>query len=82
MPNDIFGIKYDLRYTELCLYTRDGKVGSFNDKEVHDILLRSGIKRKQFDRKNKANEWFITDLADMFARQANWKRRSARGYAR
>ena len=60
-------IKYELRYTELCLYTRDGKVGTFNDKEVHDILLRSGIKRKVFDKQHKANEWFITDLATVKA---------------
>ena len=55
-------INYELRYTEISLYFRDGKVGTFNDKEVHDILLRSGVKRKQFDFQNGANEWFITDL--------------------
>lgn len=35
---------------------------SFNDKEVHHVLERSGIKKKIFDTENKANEWFITDL--------------------
>lgn len=34
----------------------------FNDKEVHSVLERSGIKKKIFDTENKANEWFITDL--------------------
>jgi superfamily II DNA or RNA helicase len=29
---------------------------------VHNVLTRSGIQRKTFDTKNKANEWFVTDL--------------------
>lgn len=55
------GIAYDLLYTELTVYNRGG-LRSFNDKEVHNILERSGIKKKVFDTVNKANEWFITDL--------------------
>lgn len=55
------GISYDLLYTELTVYNRGG-LRSFNDKEVHNVLERSGIKKKVFDTVNKANEWFITDL--------------------
>lgn len=55
------GIAYDLLYTELTVYNRDG-LRSFNDKEVHHVLERSGVKKKVFDTVNKANEWFITDL--------------------
>lgn len=55
------GIAYDLLYTELTVYNRGG-IRSFNDKEVHNVLERSGIKKKVFDTVNKANEWFITDL--------------------
>ena len=55
------GIAYDLLYTELTVYNRGG-LRSFNDKEVHNVQERSGIKKKVFDTVNKANEWFITDL--------------------
>ena len=55
------GIRYDLLHTELTLYNRGG-LRSFNDKEVHAVLERSGVKRKVFDKENKANEWFITKL--------------------
>ena len=57
------GIAYDLLYTELTIYNSKKKgLCSFNDKEVHNVLERSGIKKKVFDTANKANEWFITDL--------------------
>ena len=56
------GITYDLLYTEVTVYNDKGTLNSFSDSEVHNVLLRSGIKRKVFDTKNKANEWFITDL--------------------
>ena len=55
------GICYDLLHTELTLYNRGG-LRSFNDKEVHAVLERSGVKRKVFDKENKANEWFVTTL--------------------
>lgn len=55
------GIAYDLLYTELTVYNRGG-LCSFNDKEVHHVLERSGVKKKIFDTVNKANEWFVTDL--------------------
>ena len=56
------GIAYELLHTEVSFYMRDGGWGTFNDKEVHSILLRSGVKRKVFDSSHKANEWFITNL--------------------
>ncbi|MEP4925431.1 MAG: Eco57I restriction-modification methylase domain-containing protein [Balneola sp.] len=56
------GIAYDLLYTELAIFTRNKTVLGFTDTEVHNVLLRSGIERKVFDTKNRANEWFITDL--------------------
>ncbi len=56
------GIQYDLLYTELCLFNKNKTLHSFSDAEVHQVLLRSGIEKKIFDTKNKANEWFITDL--------------------
>lgn len=56
------GISYDLLHTELTINIKNRKVMSFTDGEVHRVLDRSGIKRKVFDKQNKANEWFITDL--------------------
>ena len=56
------GIAYDLLHTEIAITVRGGAVLGFNDKEVHDVLLRSGIKRKVFDQVNGANEWFCCDL--------------------
>lgn len=56
------GIKYELLHTEVTAHFRDGGVRSFNDKDVHNLLLRSGIKRKVFDTENNANEWFYCDL--------------------
>ena len=56
------GITYELLHTEIAIFVRDGKIAAVNDKEVHDVLLRSGIKRKVFDKVNGANEWFCCDL--------------------
>ena len=56
------GINYDLLHTEIAIFVRNGKLGAVNDKEVHDVLLRSGVKRKQFPHVNGANEWFVCDL--------------------
>lgn len=56
------GITYDLLYTEVTIFNAKDGLHSFSDSEVHNVLVRSGINRKTFDPKNKANEWFITDL--------------------
>ena len=66
-------IDYELLHTELAqTFTKvpspnqqrsfNYQVKSFSDHDVHQVLLRSGIKRKEFDLKNKANEWFVCDL--------------------
>lgn len=54
------GVGYDLLHTEIAISLETGI--QFNDKEVHDLLLRSGIKRKVFDTVRNANEWFHLDL--------------------
>jgi len=56
------GIAYDLLHTELTIYNDKRGLKSFSDHEVHNVLSRSGIKKKTFDSKNKSNEWFVTDL--------------------
>jgi len=53
------GIAYELLYTELTIYIKGGHALSFNDKQVHDVLRRSGIKQKPL---NGATEWFLCDL--------------------
>lgn len=57
------GIVYELLHTEVTIFNEKGTLRSFSDTEVHQLLIRSGINRKLFDTKNKANEWFETDLA-------------------
>lgn len=56
------GIAYDLLYTELTIFNDKTGLKAFSDHEIHKVLTRSGVKKKIFDSKNKANEWFITDL--------------------
>lgn len=56
------GITYELLHTEIAIFVRDGKIAAVNDKEIHEVLLRSGIRRKVFDKVNGANEWFCCDL--------------------
>lgn len=56
------GIQFELLYTEGTTYLNKKQIVSFQDHEVHDCLERSGISHKYFDEKNKANEWFYTDL--------------------
>ena len=53
------GITYQLLHTELTAYLSGGEVKSFNDKEVHSVLERSGVKKKAF---KGATEWFCCDL--------------------
>lgn len=56
------GIAYDLLYTEITIYNDKSGLKAFSDHEVHNVLTRSGVKKKTFDTKNRANEWFVTDL--------------------
>ena len=53
------GISYELLHTELTFYIRGGQICSFNDKQVHNVLERSGVKRKEF---KGATEWYSCDL--------------------
>lgn len=56
-------VPYELLYTETALYRRGLVFGSFNDKEVHQVLQRSGVNRKKFKNLNTHGiEWFETDL--------------------
>lgn len=52
------GIAYQLKHTELTLAIHGGTITTFNDKQVHEILLRSGIKRHDFSQKHQGREWF------------------------
>ena len=52
------GITYNLRHTELAFSVHGGFIGAFNDKDVHNVLLRSGIKRHDFSTHNQGSEWF------------------------
>lgn len=56
------GISYELLHAEIAIFVRNGKLVAVNDKEVHDVLLRSGVKRKEFQHVSGANEWFCCDL--------------------
>ena len=57
------GISYELLHTESSFFSRGRKLGCFNDKDVHQVLLRSGFKRKVFSgNKGHGTEWFLTDL--------------------
>ncbi len=59
------GVEYELLHTELTLApAARGRLRCFNDKEVHDVLLRSKVRRKRFAVDgHAATEWFVTDLA-------------------
>lgn len=56
------GIDYQLLYTESTLFVDAKKkcVTSFNDKQVHQVLERSGVQKANFA--NQGTEWFRTDL--------------------
>lgn len=53
------GIAYELLHTELTLCMQGGKLCTFNDSQVHSILSRSGVKRREL---RGAKEWFSCDL--------------------
>lgn len=63
------GIQYELLHTEIAAYINNdrssknfGKLLSFRDYQVHEVLRRSGIKNHYFDAERKRNEWFECDL--------------------
>ena len=53
------GISYELLHTELAICDRDGQRQIFTDKQVHRVLERSGVKRKEFA---GATEWYLCTL--------------------
>ncbi|MBQ3941293.1 MAG: Eco57I restriction-modification methylase domain-containing protein [Bacteroidales bacterium] len=72
------GISYQLLHTELTMSIHNGKFTNFNDKEVHNILLRSGVKRHSFSQKRQGTEWFECSLdTALKAIQAAKEKRSA-----
>ncbi len=72
------GIYYTLRHTELTVSIHGGVITSFNDKEVHEVLLRSGVKRHDFRFKGQGREWFECSVETAKdAIQAVKERRSA-----
>lgn len=52
-------IQYQLLYTELTLFIKGGVARSFNDKQVHKVLERSGIDKLEY---KGAAEWYRCDL--------------------
>lgn len=56
------GISYQLLHTELTVAIHGGRITSFNDKAVHEVLIRSGIKRHDFSMKRQGREWFECSL--------------------
>lgn len=57
------GVAFELLYTESAAYRKGSRTIGFNDKDVHEVLKRSGIRRKEFKGLDHGGtEWFITDL--------------------
>ncbi len=61
-------ISYDLLYTELATRTitmADGskQIQSFQDHDVHDVILQSGYSAVKFVESGKQSEWFKIDLS-------------------
>lgn len=59
-------VKVNLLHTELAIRTTQKKDGSWNtesfrDYDVHRVLLKSGIKKKNFGDEKLGNEWFSCD---------------------
>jgi len=56
------GIAYLLLHTEISIYVQSGMIMTFNDKQVHKVLERSGIRKKEFAGVKGADEWYCCDL--------------------
>ena len=56
------GIAYQLLYTTTASFSHNGLIMSLNDKQIHRVLERSGIKRKEFVGVKGADEWYCCDL--------------------
>lgn len=53
------GVMEHLLYTTLAITDKNI---TFKDKDVHNVLINSGIKRHDFKNEKKPEEWFETDL--------------------
>ena len=53
------GINYDLVWATPAFSLEDGI--KFNDKEIHQVLVNSGFKKRQFNIDGKATEWIECD---------------------
>lgn len=72
------GITYNLKHTELTVAIHGGLITTFNDKQVHNILLRSGVKRHVFSQKSYGREWFECSVETALAAiQAAKERRNS-----
>ena len=56
------GIAYQLLHTEISIFVQSGMIMTFNDKQVHKVLERSGIRKKEFAGVKGADEWYCCDL--------------------
>lgn len=54
-------VNFKLEYTELAVLQRDGYFHVFNDKDVHKVLMNSGIHKVQPNGAT-GEEWFATSL--------------------
>lgn len=54
-------MSYKLEYTELAIKQEDGYSFSFKDKDVHKVLMNSGIHKVQ-PNGSTGEEWFQTDI--------------------
>ena len=57
------GIAYQLLHTDDTVFRMSGMIMTFNDKQVHRVLERSGVKKKVFTGVDGADEWYCCDLA-------------------
>ncbi|MCH5178046.1 MAG: Eco57I restriction-modification methylase domain-containing protein [Prevotellaceae bacterium] len=56
------GIAYELLHTEVAIFSKGGRLCGINDHKVHEVLDRSGVKKKKFPHVDGANEWYVCDL--------------------
>ena len=56
------GIAYQLLYTVTASFNQNGMCMLLNDKQIHKVLERSGIKKKEFAGVKGADEWYCCDL--------------------
>lgn len=59
-------VTYRLEYAELAVRTESGYIFPFRDKDIHDVLMNSGVYKVQPNGKT-GDEWFLTDLATVKA---------------